>query len=102
MDRAHRLGQTKEVTVYRLVCRNTVEEKILRRAAQKNTVQQLVMTGQQQGDVFSADEVSDFRNKLAVGGHIAATQHLSLLSAEPSCLPCYSHELFLLAMEVST
>ena len=42
MDRAHRLGQTRPVTVYRLTCRGTIEEKVLRRAAQKNTVQQLV------------------------------------------------------------
>ncbi|KAG6552261.1 hypothetical protein Mapa_006111 [Marchantia paleacea] len=58
MDRAHRLGQTKEVTVYRLICKGTVEEKIMKRASQKNTVQQLVMTGgQSQGDVFQAEEV---------------------------------------------
>ncbi|XP_024521051.1 DNA helicase INO80 isoform X1 [Selaginella moellendorffii] len=57
MDRAHRLGQTKEVTVYRLICKGTVEEKIVKRANQKNTVQQLVMTGGQSQDVFEADEV---------------------------------------------
>jgi len=45
MDRAHRLGQTRPVTVYRLVCKGTVEERILKRASQKNAVQQLVMTG---------------------------------------------------------
>ena len=43
MDRAHRLGQTRPVTVYRLVCKGTVEERILKRASQKNAVQQLVM-----------------------------------------------------------
>ncbi|CAN7013781.1 unnamed protein product [Brassica oleracea var. botrytis] len=61
MDRAHRLGQTKDVTVYRLICKETVEEKILHRASQKNTVQQLVMTGGhvQGDDVFgTADVVS--------------------------------------------
>ncbi|XP_010507489.1 PREDICTED: DNA helicase INO80-like [Camelina sativa] len=61
MDRAHRLGQTKDVTVYRLICKETVEEKILHRASQKNTVQQLVMTGGhvQGDDVFDpADVVS--------------------------------------------
>ncbi|KAK9125166.1 hypothetical protein Scep_014012 [Stephania cephalantha] len=57
MDRAHRLGQTKEVTVYRLICKETVEEKILQRASQKNTVQQLVMTGGHvQGDDLLAPE----------------------------------------------
>jgi SNF2 family DNA or RNA helicase len=28
IDRAHRLGQTRNVFAYRLICRNTVEEKI--------------------------------------------------------------------------
>ena len=38
MDRAHRLGQTKQVTVYRLVTKGTVEEKILNRAREKSEV----------------------------------------------------------------
>lgn len=49
----------EQVTVYRLICKGTVEEKIVKRASQKNTVQQLVMTGGQsvQGDVLEAEEV---------------------------------------------
>jgi DNA helicase INO80 len=43
MDRAHRLGQQRPVAVYRLVCAATVEERILLRAQQKQTVQALVM-----------------------------------------------------------
>ncbi|ALC46988.1 Etl1, partial [Drosophila busckii] len=35
MDRAHRLGQTKQVTVYRLICKGTIEERILERAREK-------------------------------------------------------------------
>ncbi|KAG6528095.1 hypothetical protein ZIOFF_010244 [Zingiber officinale] len=59
MDRAHRLGQTKDVSVYRLICKETVDEKILQRASQKNTVQQLVMTGGHvQGDPPPEDVVS--------------------------------------------
>ena len=38
MDRAHRLGQTKQVTVYRLVVKGTVEERILQRAEEKSEV----------------------------------------------------------------
>ncbi|KAJ0978921.1 hypothetical protein J5N97_014395 [Dioscorea zingiberensis] len=58
MDRAHRLGQTKEVTVYRLICKETIEEKILQRASQKNTVQQLVMTGGHvEGDILKQEDV---------------------------------------------
>jgi len=60
MDRAHRLGQTRDVTVYRFVCRDTIEENIIRRAREKETVQQLVMTGQttrESADVFAPEDV---------------------------------------------
>lgn len=43
MDRAHRLGQTKEVTVYRLITRGTVESRILERAKQKSMVRAVAM-----------------------------------------------------------
>jgi hypothetical protein len=43
MDRCHRLGQTKPVTVYRLVTKGTIEARILQRAGQKRQVQALVM-----------------------------------------------------------
>ncbi|KAF3156102.1 putative DNA helicase ino80 [Orbilia oligospora] len=45
MDRAHRLGQTKQVHVYRLITRGTVEERILLRAKQKAEVQKVVVGG---------------------------------------------------------
>mmetsp|Transcript_19667 Transcript_19667/g.40054 ORF Transcript_19667/g.40054 Transcript_19667/m.40054 type:complete len:1001 (-) Transcript_19667:199-3201(-) len=35
MDRAHRIGQTKEVMVYRFITENSVEEKVLERAWKK-------------------------------------------------------------------
>jgi len=46
MDRSHRIGQTKPVTVYRLVTSNTVEARILERAKQKHRIQTMVMTGE--------------------------------------------------------
>ena len=42
MDRAHRLGQTKQVTVYRLICKGTIEERILHRAEEKSKIQRMV------------------------------------------------------------
>ncbi|EDQ93100.1 uncharacterized protein MONBRDRAFT_323, partial [Monosiga brevicollis MX1] len=45
MDRAHRLGQTRTVTVYRLITRNSVEERILARAQEKSKVHQMVIQG---------------------------------------------------------
>lgn len=45
MDRAHRLGQTKQVTVYRMITRGTIEERIRKRAMQKEEVQKVVITG---------------------------------------------------------
>ncbi|KAJ2004533.1 putative DNA helicase ino80 [Coemansia thaxteri] len=53
MDRAHRLGQTKQVVVYRLITRGTVEERILQRAQQKNEIHRIVIAG---GDTHSAGD----------------------------------------------
>ncbi|KAF2095126.1 hypothetical protein NA57DRAFT_44988, partial [Rhizodiscina lignyota] len=50
MDRAHRLGQTKQVTVYRLITRGTIEERIRKRALQKEEVQRVVISGQAGGE----------------------------------------------------
>jgi len=52
-DRCHRIGQTRPVIVYRLVAKNTIDERILRRAQNKRRLEKLVIrdgmfvTGQQ-------------------------------------------------------
>lgn len=43
MDRAHRLGQTRQVTVYRLITKDTVDERILQMARHKKLVQDAVV-----------------------------------------------------------
>ena len=43
-DRAHRIGQTKVVTVYRLIARGTVEEKILQLSEKKRELMSTVLT----------------------------------------------------------
>ncbi|KAI8977792.1 SNF2 family N-terminal domain-containing protein [Trametes punicea] len=42
-DRAHRIGQTKPVLIFRLLCAHTIETKILQRATEKRKLEALVI-----------------------------------------------------------
>ncbi|KAA1090927.1 putative DNA helicase ino80 [Puccinia graminis f. sp. tritici] len=53
MDRAHRLGQKRQVTVYRLITTGTIDERILKLARTKKTVQDAVV-GSSSGNAESA------------------------------------------------
>ncbi|OMJ10803.1 putative DNA helicase INO80 [Smittium culicis] len=64
MDRAHRLGQTKQVTVYRLITQGTIEGRILERASQKNSIHKIVIAG---GDTNTSSSTDG--NKNALDGH---------------------------------
>jgi len=44
MDRAHRIGQTRDVHIYRLVCISTIEENILLKARQKQKLELITLT----------------------------------------------------------
>lgn len=61
MDRAHRIGQTKQVVVYRFVTDNAIEEKVLERAAQKLRLDQLVI---QQGRAQIAAKAAAHKDEL--------------------------------------
>ena len=63
MDRAHRLGQTRQVTVYRLITRSTIEERIRKRALQKEEVQRVVITGESRGGVDFNTRSKDNKTK---------------------------------------
>lgn len=61
MDRAHRIGQTKQVVVFRFITEKAIEEKVLERAAQKLRLDQLVIqqgrAQQQSKNAASKDEL---------------------------------------------
>ena len=63
MDRAHRLGQTKQVTVYRMIIRGTIEERIRKRALQKEEVQRVVISGGSGAGVDFNTRSKENRNK---------------------------------------
>ncbi|CAH8438016.1 unnamed protein product [Schistosoma intercalatum] len=76
MDRAHRLGQTKPVTVYRLICKNTVEGRMLRRAEEKRAMQQMVIQSGQEG---LNNLLSNVTNSSSPTEHMTSSDMVSLL-----------------------
>ncbi|CAI7660602.1 unnamed protein product [Penicillium pancosmium] len=69
MDRAHRIGQTKQVKVFRFVTENAIEEKVLERAAQKLRLDQLVI---QQGRAQQSNKAASKDDLLGMIQHGAA------------------------------
>jgi superfamily II DNA or RNA helicase len=62
-DRAHRIGQEKPVTVYRLVTEGTIEEKILKLHEQKRDLADSLLSGADVSVRLSADELLDLIKK---------------------------------------
>ncbi len=56
-DRAHRIGQERPVTVYRLVTKDTIEEKIVELHARKRTLARSLLDGDAQAEQLSVDEL---------------------------------------------
>lgn len=67
-DRAHRIGQTKPVLIFRLVTAHTVEERIMHRASEKRQLEALVIA---KGKFKMPGQTG--RTKAEVLGEMAAT-----------------------------
>ncbi len=62
-DRAHRIGQTKPVTVYKLISKGTIEERMIERQALKQTLADEIIGKDEEGfkDLTPAELISLFR-----------------------------------------
>jgi SWI/SNF-related matrix-associated actin-dependent regulator of chromatin subfamily A member 5 len=76
MDRAHRIGQTKQVHVFRFVTEGSVEERMLERAAQKLRLDQLVI---QQGRQQTTKGVQSLNDGMTLSNGYSATNKEELL-----------------------
>ncbi|MGL6116582.1 DEAD/DEAH box helicase, partial [Plesiomonas sp.] len=56
-DRAHRMGQTQPVTVYRLVAEGTIEEKIVALHSEKRELADKVLSGQSHVDKIDSEQL---------------------------------------------
>ena len=59
IDRAHRVGQTRTVFAYRLICRDTVEEKIAELQKKKRQLADAILAGDDSGSVLQDLSVED-------------------------------------------
>jgi SNF2 family DNA or RNA helicase len=56
-DRAHRFGQTRPVTVYRLVAKDTIEEKILQLHKEKRDLADSLLEGADMSGKISSEKL---------------------------------------------
>lgn len=69
-DRCHRIGQTRDVHIYRLVSEYTIESNILRKAQQKQMLDNVVIQeGEFTTDYFTKLSVRDMLGDESLGGH---------------------------------
>ena len=62
-DRAHRIGQTRPVTIYRLVCKNTIEEKIVKLHQEKRDLAGSLLEGTDISAKMTSEDLLDLIKK---------------------------------------
>jgi hypothetical protein len=87
-DRAHRIGQTREVHIYRMVTEHTIEENILTKAKQKRNLDLLVMDEGRfhanfGGNTADAAENDDGFTKGSLQNILGVTLDAGEMAAEP-------------------
>ncbi len=59
-DRTHRIGQDKVVTVYKLIMKDTVEERIIALQSSKSDLAKEMLTGEEMGSTsFTREQLLD-------------------------------------------
>ena len=63
-DRAHRIGQTRPVTIYRLVAENTIEQKIVKLHQHKRDLAESLLEGSDMSGSMSADQMLEMMREV--------------------------------------
>ena len=84
VDRTHRIGQTKTVMVYRLVAKDTIEQKVMDLKRRKNELFESVVGGEAlAAAALSAEEIRGFSGVAMCG----SVMTLCSRSQRGACLP---------------
>ena len=73
LERAYRIGQTKDVAVYRLICMGTIEEKMYKKQIFKQFLSNKIMQNPNQRRLFAPSTVQDLFS-LEIEGDIEVNQ----------------------------
>jgi len=93
MDRAHRIGQTKEVRVFRLITEGTVEEKVVERADRKLFLDAAVIQQGRMSEKYSQLSKGELMTMVRFGAdEIIKNQHGTLTNEDIDIILARSEE----------